>query len=371
MLDYVCHRIGRLTVDARKAFDSGIGVVIRSLLLEFRVADIRIRAICNSESQQERLASLFPEFTYSVARAANYSIEEQLKIPKYVEGDVFWSPHYNTAIGVRIPIVSTVHDVLPLAYPGLFPGLAKQVYAKLMFRLCAIRSKIIVCVSEFTAREFSRFTGCSARKIRVVHNGVSSNWFNLERRQNTEDPYFLYVGNLKPHKNLSRLISAFERVGQTLPHRLVVVGESEGFITSDMVGLARARQTHRVTFAGSVSDEKLAELMAGAAAMVVPSLYEGFGLPALEALAAEVPVVASDIPPLREICGETAVYFDPTNIESIARCLVDTSCMTHEEQTDRSRRGKGRARSFSWKKAGTGYDDAFRKLVSDVKAKRT
>jgi glycosyltransferase involved in cell wall biosynthesis len=346
-----------LVADARKAFDSGIGVVIRSLLGQWQSIGLRITAICSTDKQREELVSLFPDFCYSMVRAPNYSIQEQLKIPWAVDGDIFWSPHYNVPVGVPIPIVSTVHDVLPLAYPALFAGIAKQIYARLMFRLCAVRSKAVICVSEFTVREFVRFTGCSQRKIRVVHNGVSSQWFDLEREHNTADPYFLYVGNLKPHKNLSRLVSAFERISQSLPHRLVVVGESQGFITSDQRGLKLAQQTRRVEFAGSVSDKKLAKLMAGASALVVPSLYEGFGLPALEALAAGVPVIASDIPPLKEVCADCATYFDPMSVDSIASALIGARRFGDHHQ------GKERARMFSWEQAGKEYADIFAQVA--------
>jgi glycosyltransferase involved in cell wall biosynthesis len=352
----------KLCIDARKAFDSGIGVVIRSLLGQWQSNGLSITAICNSIAQKEDLSSLFPGCRYLVVRAANYSVQEQLKIPWTVTGDVFWSPHYNVPIGVRVPIVSTVHDVLPLAHPGLFAGIAKQVYANVMFRMCAVKSKVVVCVSRFTLSEFTKFTGCSRKKTCVVHNGVSPHWFRLERQQNTIDPYFLIIGNLKPHKNLSRLIGAFQNATSTPNYRLIVAGESRGFITSDPHGLTLAKHAQRVEFVGSLSDEQLVKLMAGASALVLPSLYEGFGLPALEALAAGVPVIASDIPPLREVCGECATYFDPMSVDSIASALVAVGTSRLGDH-QREARGKDRARLFLWEKAGQAYTRAFQEAA--------
>jgi glycosyltransferase involved in cell wall biosynthesis len=351
-------------IDARKAFDSGIGVVIRGVLGAFGKDGISVAVICNSDEQREKLKGLMPEHNYAVVRAGNYSVKEQLAIPLAARGDVFWSPHYNVPVGVGIPVVSTVHDLLPLAYPQLFSGLRKQVYARLMFRLCALKSSAVVCVSEFTARELSKFTGCPARKIRVVANAVAPRWFGLNRISDPAHPFMLFVGNLKPHKNLRRLIAAFERVNASIPQRLVVVGESQGFITSDPEGLQLAKQTRAVEFVGAVSDQQLTGLMAGASALVVPSLYEGFGLPALEALAAGVPVVASDIPPLKEVCGDCATYFNPMSVESIATALIAVGASRFNGDHEREERGKKRARMFSWERAGKAYADIFARAAS-------
>jgi glycosyltransferase involved in cell wall biosynthesis len=351
-----------LVVDARKAFDSGIGVVIRGVLNEFGKDGLSVGVICNSNEQKEKLQGLIPEFDYSVARASNYSINEQFAIPLAARGDVLWSPHYNVPVGLGIPVVSTVHDLLPLAYPQLFPGLRKQVYARLMFRLCAFKSAAVVCVSEFTARELGRFTGCPARKIRVVPNGVAPRWFGLKRALDPADPFFLFVGNLKPHKNLNVLLAAFESVSSRIPHRLVVVGQSEGFITSDHDSVTRLKNTPRVTFSGAISDEQLDKLMTKASALVVPSIYEGFGLPALEALAAGVPVVASNIPPVKEVCGDDAIYFDPMKTEELAGALLAVSTLSAERRDEISRRGKARAQEFSWERAASAYLRIFSEM---------
>jgi glycosyltransferase involved in cell wall biosynthesis len=351
-----------LCVDGRKAFDSGIGVVVRGLLSEFGKDGVSVLVICNSDEQRETLKGLMPDHNYAVARAPNYSIKEQFAIPLAAEGDVLWSPHYNVPFGVGIPVVSTVHDLLPLAYPQLFPGLRKQVYARLMFRLCALKSSAVVCVSEFTARELSKFTGCPARKIRVVPNGVAPRWFGLKRVPDPADPFFLFVGNLKPHKNLNVLLAAFESVSSRIPHRLVVVGQSEGFITSDKDSVARSKNTPRVTFAGAISDEQLDKLMAKASALIVPSIYEGFGLPTLEALAAGVPVVASNIPPVKEVCGDDAIYFDPKKTEELAEALLAVSTLPPERRDEMSRRGKARAQEFSWERAASAYLRIFSEM---------
>jgi glycosyltransferase involved in cell wall biosynthesis len=351
-----------VAVDGRKAFDSGIGVVIRGVLGEFGKNGFSVAVICKSNEQKEKLQGLIPELNYSVARAPNYSIKEQFAIPLAAEGDVLWSPHYNVPVGVGIPVVSTVHDLLPLAYPQLFPGLRKQVYARLMFRLCAFKSSRVVCVSEFTAQELSRFTGCPKRKIRVVPNGVASRWFGLKRVPDPADPFFLFVGNLKPHKNLNVLLAAFESVSSRIPHRLVVVGQSDGFITSDKDSVTRLKNTPCVTFSGAISDEQLEDLMSKASALVVPSVYEGFGLPALEALAAGVPVVASNIPPLTEICGDEAIYFDPMNPQELAAALFAVSTLPAVRRDELSRRGKARAQEFSWERAASAYLRIFSEM---------
>jgi glycosyltransferase involved in cell wall biosynthesis len=193
----------------------------------------------------------------------------------------------------------------------------------------------------------------------VVHNGVAPRWFELKRVPDITDPFFLFVGNLKPHKNLKLLLAAFESVSLRIPHRLIVVGQSEGFITSDKDSLTRSNNSARVAFAGAVPDEQLDKLMSKASALIVPSFYEGFGLPALEALAAGLPVVASDIPPLKEVCGDLATYFDPTSTEALAEALLAVSRVRREQECNIGQRGRARAHDFSWERAGRSYRNIF------------
>ena len=163
-----------------------------------------------------------------------------------------------------------------------------------------------------------------------------------------KNPYFLYVGNIKPHKNLGTLIRAFNSLVEDFPYDLVLVGKREGFITGDSATILRAgEQSGRVHFTDHVDDGVLKQYMAHAEALVFPSLYEGFGLPPLEAMAAGCPVIASSAASIPEICGDAALYCDPHSSEDIAgkiRLLAGDVTLRNELR----RKGVKHAKQFTW-----------------------
>jgi glycosyltransferase involved in cell wall biosynthesis len=190
-------------------------------------------------------------------------------------------------------------------------------------------------------------------RVNTVPLGVDGAWFKDGAIGDAPHrPYFLYVGNVKPHKNLSRLIEAFVQVSNVIPHDLVVVGRREGFGTGD---LAAERLTstapNRIVLKGQVSNAELERYYMHATALVFPSLYEGFGLPALEAMAAGCPVLASSAAALPEVCGDAALYFDPYDANAIGQKVV----LLARDESLRSRliaKGKVQASKFSWKRTG-------------------
>ena len=160
-------------------------------------------------------------------------------------------------------------------------------------------------------------------KFASFQTALRKNGRNSRRIMIPSQQYLLFVGNVKETKNIQRLISSFARVQWQIPHRLVIIGKNEGFITSDKSAAKGAEDLNaRVTFTGSVSQEVLRKYMRGASGFVFPSLYEGFGLPPLEAMAAGIPVAASNTSAIPEVCGDCAIYFDPYDEHSIASALV-------------------------------------------------
>jgi glycosyltransferase involved in cell wall biosynthesis len=225
----------------------------------------------------------------------------------------------------RVPQVITVHDLAVERVPECFKP-RFRIAATRLHRLAARRARTIVTPSEATAADVRALWG---RDAIVVPHGPGQ-----EPRSDRGEPrHFLYVGDDEPRKNLARLREAHRLSGVALP--LVVAGS-----------------------AGRPVDD-LAELHRHAAALVLPSLHEGFGLPALEALHAGTPVLASDIPALREVCGDAARYCDPRDVESIAaglRELADIGPLREELR----RRGLARAARFSWRRCAEGYAAAYR-----------
>jgi glycosyltransferase involved in cell wall biosynthesis len=360
----------RFGVDARMLFATGIGTVIRNVLgrwHESRSGSIPHLLVPGAAGKAWAATNL-PDFPSTRADVPIYTIREQVVIPMQTRrNEVFWSPHFNVPLASPSRVVVTIHDVLHLAHPEFFPGALSHVYSKGMLAGAVKLARRIIAVSDFTASELVRHTGVDRSRIRVVHNGVSSRWFIPKAGPSPHPrPYFLFVGNVKPHKNLVRLIDAFSLISDSLKdHDLVIVGKKEGLITMDReAAKAAVALGDRVIFTGYLDDATLDRYVSHAEALVYPSLYEGFGLPPLEAMAAGCPVVASDIPALRESCGSQAVFCDPLSSKSVAGALEAITMFSADERASLISAGRQRARQFSWEKTARGTMD----IVEDAAA---
>ncbi len=251
--------------------------------------------------------------------------------------------------------VATVHDLGYRYFPQAHPW-ASRLYLEWGTRHNARASRVVIADSSATRDDLVRFYRVPADKIRVAHPGLRPDIRPVHdravleatlRRYGIEPPYVLYVGTLQPRKNLTRLIEAFAHVAP--PYRLVLAGR-KGWLYDAI--LRRAHELgigERVLFPGYVPDEDLPALMSGAALFAFPSLYEGFGLPILEAMACGVPVVCSNTSSLPEVAGEAALLVPPTDTEALAaamnRVLADGNL-----RAELIRRGTERAGLFTWRR---------------------
>lgn len=235
-----------------------------------------------------------------------------------------WSPHYNIPIFYKGKLIVTVHDVFHLAMPQFVKGIHKRLYARFMFNMVKYKANKIICVSNFTASELEKYVSIDKNKVEVVYNGIDKEWFNVNLEKPVYDkPYLLYVGNVKPHKNLINLVKAFELIKDKIPHDLIIVGKKEGFITGDKnIFKLTEKMSDRIIFTGYIDDNLLKQYYKQADLFIFPSLYEGFGLPPLESLATGTRVICSDILVLKEICKNMVDYFEPLDIDSISRCII-------------------------------------------------
>lgn len=265
----------------------------------------------------------------------------------------------------RYARVTTVHDAIPAVYPETQPWLTRAVFGTLV-RAAGRSADAILTVSQASRDDLVRYYGLPSAKVHVTPNGF------VPQRVATADavdaaldrlgvkrPYFLYVGALHPRKNLPRVLEAFARVRDGAPEaRLVVVGPPS-WGASDVLRQVLARTGDGVTFTGFVSDADLQALYQGASALVFPSLYEGFGLPALEAMGHGTPVITSNVSSLPEVVGDAALVIDPLSVDAIAeamrRVLTDG-----ELRVDLGRRGRERSRAFSWSATARGTVEVFR-----------
>jgi glycosyltransferase involved in cell wall biosynthesis len=363
-----------ITIDARWINASGMGTYLRNLLPGV-IAFFPEQKFCLlGDVKSLSVLSWTNSLNVSLieANSAMYSLAEQVelvkKIPKNTQ--LFWSPHYNIPLLYRGAILVTVHDLFHLAMPKLVGGWHKRLYAKLMFRMVDLRALAILTVSQFSKDEFKIFTGSNRQSIYPIHHGVANSWFDIKSSaQPQRNKYVLFVGNIKPHKNLNRLVKAFDLILNSIPHDLVIIGKKSGFITGDeAVADLASKLGSRVHFTGYVDDAALHRYFAHAEAMVFPSLYEGFGLPPLEAMAAGCPVLVSDAGPMPEVCGDAALYCDPYSADDMATKLL--TILTDEPLRVKLRqRGLAHARTFTWDKCVAQTCEVIKGLLDEPSGK--
>lgn len=352
----------RIGIDARKLHDFGIGTYIRNLLRELARLDQQTEFVllCRAEDV-EAIHALGPNFRPVISNAGNYSIGEQFAIPWALKREgvtLFHAPHYVLPPLVHCRSVVTIHDCIHLMFPQYLPNRVALAYARGSIAMAARRATRVMTVSETSKTDIMRFFGTDPSKIDVIYNsyderfGIEPNAEVVSRvreRYQLQDQFILYAGNVKPHKNLDRLLEAFHLVrNRGLKQlKLVMIGDD----ISKYASLRRAVHQHRlhkyVRFLGYLPEDTLAVMYRLASLFVFPSLYEGFGLPPLEAMASGTPVVTSNVSSLPEVTGDAAVLVNPYDPEAIAdgiyRALTDEPLWLGMR-----RKGLARARQFSW-----------------------
>jgi glycosyltransferase involved in cell wall biosynthesis len=356
----------RVAIDARKLHDYGIGTYVRNLLHELaRQDDDAEYILLAAAADVETLRALGPRFHPVVERAGKYSVREQFSLPLTLARarvDLYHSPHY---VVPRLPVgrfVVTIHDCIHLRFPQYLPTRAAVYYAKSMMTSAARRAERILTVSQASKDDILHYLGVPARKVEVVYNALDERLVSppteedirrVRERFLLTGPFMLYTGNIKPHKNVDRVIEAFSILRQSSAEadlKLLIIGD-EISKYPNLRRLVHRHQLHQhVRFFGFVPDATLAVLYRLAAVFVFPSLYEGFGLPPLEAMAAGAPVVTSNVSSLPEVVGDAALLVDPMDPAAIAAAV---SRVLHEPdlRNDLIRRGHARVKEFSWERS--------------------
>lgn len=257
--------------------------------------------------------------------------------------DVYFSPGFNPPLFSSRPFVFTIHDLIHLNCSDE-TSFSKKIYFNGLVRPACQRAEFILTVSEFSRSEIIDWSDVAPSKVVNVGCGVGECFTPDGPPPPDEGRYLLYVGNLKPHKNLPRLLEAFSRSGLAARVRLIMAGNPSPLMKRNISSLQLEKQ---VVFTGELADDELARYYRGALALVLPSLYEGFGLPALEAMACGTPVVASRVTSIPEVVGDAALFIHPEDTGQIAeamRTVVNDDLL--REQLSIS--GLERARQFSW-----------------------
>ena len=347
----------KLVIDFRMHKASGIGTYVKSLL-PFLVEKFEVILLGSRAEIQDYAWSKGVKILECKSKI--YSIKEQLELPlKIPKCDIFWSPHYNIPI---LPIMAkfrvvTIHDAFHLAFYDTL-NFMQKIYAKTIFYQALSRSDIVLSVSDFSRSEILKYAKTD-KNIFVVPNAIDEGHFNhhcdsdalkaVAKDYGLPEDFVLFVGNVKPHKNLKNLLFALEKMDLNL----VIVGKKDGFITGDSIIseiIRRKNLSNRIFFTGYVKDADIAAIYNLAKLFVFPSLYEGFGIPPLEAQACGCPVVCSDAASLPEACGDSVVYFDPYSVEDMRdkiQMVLDDENLQNELRV----KGFENIKRFSWERS--------------------
>ena len=372
----------RIGIDARffGPVGKGLGRYTERLIQNLeRVADSHEFVIFLRKDNYDSYRPASPRFRKVLADFHWYGLAEQLGLPPLIlreRIDLMHFPHFNVPVAVPCPFVVTIHDLILFRFPTrrastLPPFLYSIKYAayKAVIRLAARRARKIIAVSEWAKRDIVKTLRVPSEKIAVTYeaaDGVETGQLAIPGSldlagEGITRPYFLYVGNAYPHKNLEALLAAFAGlVREGLVAQLVLVGKSDHFYErlrreADRLGLLERGDA---VFYGFADEAELAELYRRARAYVFPSHLEGFGLPPLEAMRYGIPVAASDSSCLPEILGDAASWFNPEDGEAMKRAMREV--FADEDARRRlAARGIGRVSRFSWKECAEKTYDVY------------
>lgn len=321
-----------------------------------------------------------------------YSLAEQIKMPFLIfkeRLDLMHFPHFNVPVLCPVKFIVTIHDLILTKFPTerattLGPALykIKNFAYKAVIWLGAKRAKKILAVSDYTNKDIIRQFKINSNKVITTYEGVA----NLAKNRDTlftekiddsktllgyniNSPYLLYVGNAYPHKNLEGLIDVFEKIQKNnIKINLVLVGKDDYFYNrvkkyAENLGLWKKGDSRcTVKFPGYVPDDKLETLFKNARAYVFPSLFEGFGLPPLEAMAKGCPVVSSDKTCLPEVLGEAALYFNPDDKEDMKK-KIERIIGDEDLRVDLIKKGYEQVKKYSWWECARKTLDAYKEVL--------
>jgi glycosyltransferase involved in cell wall biosynthesis len=367
-----------ICVDARMINNSGIGVYIRHF----------VQTLINQGTyaitllgRKRELDIHFKDLSYCHVEAdfPIYSIQEQYKLPALIpDCDLFWSPHYNVPIlPIKVrKLLVTIPDVYHLAFYDTLT-LSQKLYAKIVLNAAAFKADQLTTISLFSKKQIEEFISVKSAEIVVTHLGIDFDLFRdyadnalcdkVAANYSLPPKFILFVGNVKPNKNLKTLVAAFARISSQLTdHQIVIVGKRDGFINGDPSLFEEIDSNpaigERVRFTGYVALADLPIIYSMASVFAFPSLYEGFGFPPLEAMACGTPVVASNRASIPEICGDAVVYADPDDIQAFADALYRV-CTDSQLRDRLIKNGLDYVKQFTWQKAGREFLQVVDKLL--------
>jgi len=291
------------------------------------IADYQMEFVLFGNQNTDFSNNVLKDYEKIVVKEGITLFWDQIKLKNALKKNdiaLFFSPYYKVPLFSKIPSIISLFDLIYFTTEPYKNQLKNKFYIKNFIKLAGKKAKKILTISHSAKNDLIQLLNLPKDKIEVVYLSISENFYrrdlqeteSVKKKYNIDKKYILYVGNSNPHKNLSRLVEAFNLLPDDVKNKysLVIAGVG-GFVSNHLPSTV-----YRLPF---VSDEDLPALYSGADLFVFPSLYEGFGLPPLEAMACGCPVVSSNTSSMPEILGDTCLYFNPYNIEEIGLKIIE------------------------------------------------
>lgn len=371
-----------IVIDGRMYQQSGIGRYLRNLISSLQRIDNKNQYYILHLREDYDTTVYHNNFKKALADFRWYGLAEQKALPRILNSlkpDLVHFPHFNVPIFYRGEFIVTIHDLIhqhykiskastldPITYRF------KQFGYKKVFEFALKRSTKILTPTYFVKNQLAREWSVSNDKIEVTYEAVDDEIINLSKRMTKEEslrlikkvgvnvPYIFYIGNAHPHKNVEGLIRAFRLVGKKQKDlHLVLSGSSHIFWDN----IKKQFQDKNIIYTGYVDDETMVALYKNAATFVMPSFEEGFGLPLLEALVCGCPVVASYVGAIREIGNGAVCYFNPKNVDDIAK-KIERVIEDMGVRRKLVEKGEQRYKEFSWARLAKKTRDTYIKVAA-------
>jgi alpha-1,3-rhamnosyl/mannosyltransferase len=370
----------RLAIDGRYIQDYFPGIARYMYNLVLNLANIvedeitlyRNPALPNTRYAIESLRTSGKVKLRDVA-ASTFSPWEQLRLPlQLLSGSiqVFHSPYYIKPYLQPCKSIVTIHDLISAVYPQYMPSPLARMLFEITTRLAIMSSKAIITLSQSSKNDLTTRYGVPPEKVTITYLAADSRFQprdrtsldHISRRYGLPERFILYVGINKPHKNVARVIEAFGSAREQSAVGLVIAGREDIRYPEARIIAERSPAKDRIVFLGDVADADLPSLYNLADVFVFPSLYEGFGLPVLEAMASGTPVVCSNRSSLPEVAGDAAVMVDPEKTDELAEAVAK---LLHDDLLREQLHHKGlqQAKTFSWQATARQTLDLYKKVA--------
>jgi glycosyltransferase involved in cell wall biosynthesis len=370
-------------IDCRQLGGSGIGTYIENLIRQYSLLAVDESFELLAKEEQAPLIRSFSRSNVKIYNDPIYSIVEQFRwISKIDPFGLMHIPHYNAPLFYPGQLIVTVHDVCHLAMKQFFPGMLKRIYSGPFLQRVLNKANFIITVSEFSKSEITKYYRIPKEKITVIYNGVSEAFQPIPaevsktvlQKHRLPETYLLFVGNVKPHKNITGLITSYKVALDRYPDLppLVVLGQYTNLRKEfpKLTDLLRNEKLQRnIIFTGVLPGEDLPAIYSRALVFLFPSFYEGFGLSILEAMACGAPVVTSDCSSIPEIVDDAAYLINPNDQEMIIEAILKMATSTELQDTYRQR-GFGLVKRYTWRRSAQQHLDIYQQARQNAIKRR-